>query len=264
VWLVDAGGMPSTADVAAAIAPGRVVTRALEAYDHDAIDLAIVSHAHPDHYLGFAALGLPLRELWTADEGALAPAPAPRGPLPSFAAITAALEARGTRIVHPPLGVVRRQAGVELIVWAPRYASADGAPPVEAADPVRTVNDNSLVIEIRYAGRSVLFAGDLEAEGEHDLVAAGLAHVDVVKVAHHGSPTSSSAPFVGATHPQLAVISCGVANAFHFPSPAVVARWRDVGARVERTDVGGAITVVVGPSGDLAIDRFTPFAPPPS
>jgi competence protein ComEC len=125
-----------------------------------------------------------------------------------------------------------------------------------APDPVRSVNDNSLVVTVTYAGRTVLFAGDLEAEGEAQLVGDGIGAVDVVKVAHHGSPTSSSPAFIEATRPMLAVISCGVANAFGFPSAEVVGRWRDVGARVERTDVAGAITVTISANGALRVERF--------
>jgi competence protein ComEC len=258
-WLVDAGGLPSAGDLDAAIAPGRAVAGALGAYGHSAVALAILSHPHPDHYLGFAALDLPVAELWTDDEAALdAPPPVRAGNLPPLSAITAALASRGMRIVHPPLGVARREAGVELDVWGPRYIAAAGAPEVEAADPVRSVNDNSLVVTIRYAGRTLLFSGDLEAEGEDVLVRAGLPHVDVVKVPHHGSPTSSSAAFVAATHPSIAVISCGVANAFGFPSPDVIARWRAAGADVERTDLHGAITVTVDSDGALSVRRFAP------
>ncbi len=174
-------------------------------------------------------------------------------PCPTFGEIIDALH---TRVVHPSLGVARAEAGVELVVWAPRYRETAAAPEREGADPVRTVNNNSLVVEVRFAGRSILFAGDLDAEGEDAVVAAGLGHVDVVKVAHHGSPTSSSPGFVAVTHPSFAVISCGVANAFHFPSAEVVGRWREVGASVERTDTSGAITVTVSASGAIEADRF--------
>jgi competence protein ComEC len=112
------------------------------------------------------------------------------------------------------------------------------------------------VIEVRYAGHSIVFAGDVEAEGEAALVAAGLGHVDVVKVAHHGSPTSSTAEFVAATRPEVAVISCGVMNTFGFPAPEVVERWRAAGADVERTDTSGAITVTIAPHQPLTVDRF--------
>jgi competence protein ComEC len=247
-WLVDAGGLANRRDLAGAASPGRAIARTLDTYGHAAIDLAIVSHPHPDHYLGFAALGMPVRELWSAAGDAPA---IHAGALPSFDAITAQL---GAPIVHPPLGVARRQAGVELVVWAPRYADAFGER--EAVDPVRTVNDNSLVVEVRFAGASVLFTGDIEREGEDALVAAGLGHVDVVKVAHHGSPTSSSRDFTVATHPRLAVISCGVANAFGFPAPEVVERWHAAGARVERTDEHGAISVTITPDGELTVERY--------
>ena len=264
VWLVDAGGNPGGRDLAAAAAPGRMIDRVLAAYDHARIDLAIVSHPHPDHYLGLAAIAAPIDELWSADDsdGARDRAAAlrPRSPdaPPGFAAIAAALVARGTRLVHPVLGTARDEAGVELVVWAPRYQPAAGAPVRCASDPVRTVNDNSLVIELRFAGRRVLFTGDLEAEGEDVLITAGIGSADVVKVPHHGSPTSSTGPLVAATRPALAVISCGVANAFGFPAQAVIDRWRAAGAAIARTDRDGAITVTIDPAGGLAIERFAP------
>ncbi|HEY4243871.1 MAG TPA: DNA internalization-related competence protein ComEC/Rec2 [Kofleriaceae bacterium] len=239
-WLVDAGGNPGAVDPTA---PGAAIVRELAARAHDRVELAILSHPHPDHYLGFAALAaarVPVDEIWVA--------PGPDAPhsglFASFADVAALLD---TRIVHPPLGVAREEAGVQLVVLAPSY---DGAC---AADPVRTVNDNSLVVALRYRGRTIVFAGDLEAEGEQALVDAGLGAADLVKVPHHGSPTSSTAPFVAALHPRAAIISCGRANRFGFPSPAVVDRWRAAGADVLRTDEHGAITAVIGDDGALEI-----------
>jgi competence protein ComEC len=262
VWLIDAGGNPGARDLAQASSPGRAIDRVLAGYDHTRIALAIVSHPHPDHYLGLAAIEAPIDELWSAEDTGAPPRDrgpaAMRGAMPGFAAIAAGLAARGTRLVHPPLGVARRQAGVELAAWAPRYQPAAGAPVRCAADPVRTVNDNSLVVALRYRGRTLVFAGDLEAEGEDVVVAAGIGAADVVKVPHHGSPTSSTAPFVAATHPALAVISCGAANAFGFPSPEVVERWRTAGADIARTDRDGAITVTVDAGGGLVVERLVP------
>lgn len=250
VWLVDAGGHANARDRATASAPGKTIARTLAVYGKRRVDLAIVSHPHPDHYLGLAGLDVPVEELWSARE--LEPA-GERG----FGAATRHIARR----THPALGVARVQAGVELVVWAPRYQGAPGTPEIGAADPVRSVNDNSLVIELRYRGRSILFAGDLEAEGEEALVAAGVPAVDVVKVAHHGSPTSSTPAFVAATRPALAVISCGRANQFGFPAPAVVERWRAVGAAIARTDLDGTVTVRVDAAGHLAVERFAPRVP---
>ncbi len=231
VWLIDAGGLPNGRDPTA---PGRTIDRVLAAYGHTRVDLAILSHPHPDHYLGFAGMQTPIDERWAARE---IERPG------QFAAWT-----------HPPLGAIRH-GDVVLEVLAPRYA--DGATaPYEAADPVRSVNDNSLVVIVRYRDRAIAFTGDLEAEGEEALVTAGLGHVDVVKVPHHGSPTSSTATLVAATHPALAVISCGRGNHFGFPSQEVIARWRAAGAEVARTDEDGAITVTIDMAGSLAVDRF--------
>ncbi|HEU5058112.1 MAG TPA: hypothetical protein VFU21_16385, partial [Kofleriaceae bacterium] len=105
------------------------------------------------------------------------------------------------------------------------------------------------------AGRRLLFPGDLEEEGEEDLVreqGAGLA-VDLVKVPHHGSRTSSSDGFVAAARPRWAVISCGAQNPFGFPHPEVVARWRAAGAEVLQTDRAGTVIATVAPDGRMEV-----------
>lgn len=251
VWLVDAGGHANARDIVRSSATGAIIDRALASRGHDQIDIAIISHPHPDHYSGLAGITVPIGELWSAEEvEGTGDASAT-----SFTRIANALVARGTRSVHPPLGVATERAGVQLVVWAPRFQAIEGGAVIAASDPVRGVNDNSLVVELRYAGRSLLFTGDLELEGEELLVEAGIGHADVVKVAHHGSPTSSADAFVVRTSPELAVISCGRGNAFGFPSAQVLARWRDAGAEVMRTDLHGAVTVVVDSAGALAVDR---------
>jgi competence protein ComEC len=259
VWLVDAGGLSSARDLRAASAPGRAIERTLAAYGHHRIDLAIISHPHPDHYLGLAAITAPIHELWIAEEPDGDDASEPvRGISDgrSFRSLAEALVLRGTRLVHPPLGLARVQAGVELRVWAPRYRPTEDAYERCAADPVRGTNDNSLVLTLHYRGRTVLFTGDIEAEGEELLTAANVPRVDVVKVPHHGSPTSSSEALVAATRPTLAVISCGRGNSFGFPAAGVLARWRAAGAEVARTDIDGAITVIIDAAGNLAFERF--------
>jgi competence protein ComEC len=139
-------------------------------------------------------------------------------------------------------------------VLAPVHDPGSGPLPYAAADPVRSVNDDSLVIAVERAGRRVLFLGDIEREGEDRLVASPIELAsDVVKVAHHGSATSSSPALVAATHPGLAVISLARGNRFAFPAAEVVARWQAVGAAVLRTDQAGAITVVVDAAGVVTV-----------
>ena len=106
------------------------------------------------------------------------------------------------------------------------------------------LNNNSVVLRLVYGGVSVLFAGDLETEGERQLLARRLpVRSTVLKVPHHGGDTEAMPEFVRAVRPELAVISVGRDNPFGHPSPAVVERLRAVGARVLRTDIAGAVTV---------------------
>jgi competence protein ComEC len=90
----------------------------------------------------------------------------------------------------------------------------------------------------------VLLTGDISAEVEREIL-PGLSRsrVRVLKVAHHGSRTSSSQELLFAWRPQYALISAGRGNTFGHPAPEVLSRLEAVGARVLRTDLHGQITV---------------------
>jgi competence protein ComEC len=249
-WLIDAGGLPfarggdPAAARRAAETPGReAVLRYLAARHIARLDLVILSHPHPDHVRGLGALAgaVPIGTLWLAR-------PDPDLPLPAeLVATLAELAARGTRIVHPPIGTAWRQGGAAIRVLAP------GSGGVAAVDPVWSVNDASLVVAIEFAGRRLLFTGDVEEEGEEALVARGGIAADLVKVPHHGSRTSSSPALVAATRPRWAVISCGSQNPFGFPHPEVVARWWAAGAEVFRTDLDGTVIATVEADGRMEV-----------
>jgi competence protein ComEC len=109
-----------------------------------------------------------------------------------------------------------------------------------------THNNSSMVLRIAYGRESFLFAGDVEAKGEHELIASRAdLRATILKVPHHGSRTSSSADFIEAVHPQVAVISLGYLNRFDFPAAEVVRRYQDNGVEVLRTDEDGAISVAM-------------------
>jgi len=113
------------------------------------------------------------------------------------------------------------------------------------------------VLRVAFGGRGVLFAGDLEADGEGELAgrrdAGQVVATDILKVPHHGSRTSSTPELIDAVAPALAVISLGWRNQFHFPAPEVIARYAARGTRVLRTDRDGAISVVLSPEGRLTV-----------
>jgi competence protein ComEC len=230
------------------------VLRFLRTRGIDRLDVVVISHPHPDHYLGLLALAgrIPIGEIWVARPP---PGVAPPGQ-PGALSQGDVLAILGARVVHPPLGAARRAGSVTLEVLGPVYDDGAGALPVAAADPVRSVNDDSLVVAVGFAGRRVLFLGDVEREGEDRLVAAGGAAADVVKVAHHGSATSSTPELVAATGARWAIVSCGRGNRFGFPAPEVVARWQAAGARLLRTDLTGAVIVTIDRAGSISFETY--------
>lgn len=129
------------------------------------------------------------------------------------------------------------------------------------ADDRHEVNERSLVIAAEVHGRRALLTGDVESWAEHHLAdcCARDLRADVLKVAHHGSRTSSTETFLEAVSPRLALISAGVRNLYHHPSPEVVERLEDHGARVLRTDRGGEILLRFDEDGRMRIE--TPGAP---
>jgi len=104
-------------------------------------------------------------------------------------------------------------------------------------------NLNSLVFQMEVNDRIFLFTGDIEEVVEEDLVNhyGNLLHSDVLKVAHHGSDTSTSKNFLHHVNPSVAVISVGYENRFDFPSQTVLQRLYENNVVIYRTDLQGTI-----------------------
>ncbi|BEU87323.1 DNA internalization-related competence protein ComEC/Rec2 [Selenomonas sp. TAMA-11512] len=115
------------------------------------------------------------------------------------------------------------------------------APAAQSAAKRETGNELSTVIRVSYGDASFLFTGDLTAEQEAEVLRITSPRATVLKVAHHGSKTSSTDAFLKAAAPLYAVISVGANNTFGHPDPSVLERLETTGARVLRTDCDGAI-----------------------
>lgn len=103
-------------------------------------------------------------------------------------------------------------------------------------------NASSCVLRVAAGSYGLLLTGDIEAESEYQLVQSGTGlESSIVVVPHHGSLTSSTAPFVGSIRPEYAVVSAGFANRWGFPKPRVVERWQGAGAVVLNTASSGAV-----------------------
>jgi competence protein ComEC len=133
------------------------------------------------------------------------------------------------------------------VLWPPRAGEATGG---------FSENNDSIVLRVRYGARSFLLTGDIERDAEAALVAAhDELQSDVVKVAHHGSKTSSTESFVAATRPSVVVISVGHTSPFGHPDANVVARWRASGAQILQTGRRGTVTVSTDGQ-DLRVETF--------
>jgi len=106
------------------------------------------------------------------------------------------------------------------------------------------VNANSVVARLDFGATSFLFMGDAETPTERWLLAR---HADVrarvLKVAHHGSRFSSTARFLDAVQPSIAVVSVGARNDYHHPAPGTLRRLEARGVEVHRTDLEGTVTI---------------------
>jgi competence protein ComEC len=106
-------------------------------------------------------------------------------------------------------------------------------------------NNDSIVLRLQYGDRVLLLTGDIEMAGENGMLRAGEnLRADVVKVAHHGSRTSSTESLVAATNARFAIMSVGQVSIFGHPNAEVVDRWKSSGAQVLTTGNGGTITLI--------------------
>jgi len=118
--------------------------------------------------------------------------------------------------------------------------------PLALADANASSNNNdSIVLRLQLGARSLLLTGDIEARGENGML-GGHENLgaDVVKVAHHGSRTSSTDAFVSEVKARFAIVSVGRVSIFGHPNAEVVARWKATGAEVLTTGNSGTITVI--------------------
>ncbi|MEO6694501.1 MAG: DNA internalization-related competence protein ComEC/Rec2 [Ignavibacteria bacterium] len=107
------------------------------------------------------------------------------------------------------------------------------------------LNNGSVTFIMQYQENKFMFPGDIEKEGEKNLheTYSDYLKADVLKVAHHGSITSTTVPFILKNKPSVSVISCGMFNKFNHPSDIVLQRLKTSGSDVYRTDLQGAVII---------------------
>ncbi len=204
------------------------------------VDYVLATHAHADHMEGLNDVA----RNFNARAAFVARAPAYTD---EYAQLAATLRQEGTPVYLLGRGARLRFDAVTVeVLW----------PSADANIAASSGNDDSLVLRLRYGTRVFMLTGDIESRAEAALLRANEdLHCDVIKVAHHGSRTSSTGAFVAATRPQLAIISVGRASPFGHPDVNVVARWRAQGTTVLQTGRHGTITVSTD-GHDLRVETY--------
>lgn len=204
------------------------------------VDYLLATHADADHIDGLSDVVRNFR----VRSALVARAPAADS---EFRRFSQRAEAAGIPVQIIGAGDVLRLGNVSVEVIWPRGAAHANGP---------SSNNDSLVLRVSFGEKSFLLTGDIEREAETAIVNAGFnLRSDLVKVAHHGSRTSSTPGFVNATQPALAIISVGRTSVFGHPHPEVVERWRAVGSEVLTTGQHGTITVSTD-GHDLKLETF--------
>ena len=106
-------------------------------------------------------------------------------------------------------------------------------------------NDNSIVTEINYDGIKVLLMGDQEEPGERELVKVYQTPVDMIKISHHGSRSSTTYILLRTLQPRYSWISVGAYNRFNHPRPEVINRLEEYNVKTYRTDLNGMINIKI-------------------
>ena len=122
------------------------------------------------------------------------------------------------------------------------------------------INNNAIVMKLNYNGFSCLFTGDIEKIAEEELVKAygnkQILKSDILKVAHHGSKTSTTEDFLELVKPRICLIGVGKNNLFGHPSDEVIKRLENIDASIYRTDLNGEITITVNSKGKCFVNSI--------
>ena len=221
--LVDGGGFPkSTFDVGE-----RVVSPFLWRKGIKKIDYLVLTHAHPDHLNGLKAIArnFKIGEFWEAFS------PMENDSYTEFKELLLP-SVRKKRFFR---GDSRLEKNVKIEALHP-----------ERMDPYVATeqNDHSLVLRIIYEQTSFLLTGDIGKDAEREILEnSGEIKCQILKSPHHGSRSSSSKDFLDSTAPQIVMISLGEGNRYGFPHKEILERYKDIGAKVFRTDINGAIEI---------------------
>lgn len=147
----------------------------------------------------------------------------------TFEDVLDAIQNKGLKITAPKKGDTYTLGDASLEVMT------------DSIENKKNLNLSSITLLMKYGNNSFLFMGDAEKENEQT---RQWPNVDVLKVGHHGSKTSSSQEFLNQTKPKISIIMAGVGNNYGLPKQEILDRLNNIGSKIYRTDENGTITAV--------------------
>ena len=213
----------------------------------DSVDIALVTHLHADHYKGITELA----EVFPV--GAIGIPADYRGNGAGSSENQGGEHFDSTKAyyIEPDTKIdIADEVWIDVL-W-PAEVSDD---PIAADDP----NEHNTVYMIHYNDIKIMVTGDLLEENELDMVdyykGTDMLKCDILKIAHHGSKTSSSEAFLDEAKPRIAVIQCGRNNFYGHPHKQTLERLEERGIPVFRTDISGAVGIDIHGS-RLSVDLY--------
>lgn len=232
----------------------------------DAVDIAFVTHLHADHYEGIeelsevfpvGAIGVPadykasfsdtLRKTYSRNKSN----PLSSNEKDSFSSNESDYSKEKTKKTNMTdasvdilfIDSTERINITKDVYIEPIWPAEVSKQQIAIDDP----NEHNTVYMIHYKGIKIMVTGDLLEEDEKEMVKyyqdTDTLKCDILKVAHHGSKTSSSEEFLDAAKPQIAVIQCGRNNFYGHPHKQTLERLEERGIKVLRTDISGAVGI---------------------
>lgn len=218
--LIDGGNSRGDAE--------NVILPTLKSWNASSLNLLVITHPDQDHIGGLPHV--------------LESFPVERVALTGQVHTTQTYEKVLTLIRDKKISAVKARRGTTLELDPLLTLTVLG--PDDAAVEQNDTNNASIVIRLTYDRVSMLFTGDAERPEEDSILSSGAdVRAQILKVAHHGSPSGSSQRWLRAVAPEVAIISVGKDNPFGHPGHEVLTRLTQSNVTVYRTDRHGTITV---------------------
>lgn len=156
-------------------------------------------------------------------------------------------------MIHKKIRLIEVKKGDKIKIG--RYSEFKILFPTSRLLSENPLNNNSIVAQFNYNNFKMLFTGDIEKLAEQQILKTEKAEIraDILKVAHHGSKTSSIPEFIKAVRPKIALIGVGKNNTFGHPNQQTIKNLENIKCRIYRTDLQGEIIIKIDQKGRMNV-----------